>query len=433
MKTYDVIIVGGGTAGCAAAYTAGILGLKTLLIEKNIHLGGTMSSGLVVPAMYSGKNVINNSFYEKLICEMHAIGGQITYQDNPGWLNPELLKIVLDKLLSDVGVKILFNTLVCNVEIKDNSIKKIYVNKNILLPYNDEIQKTQKRLFEPIGTTYIIDATGNCEIGKISGCKFLEKNEDVQPVSLRFILSNVDLKIFSDWLLEFDKDSEVTTVQIVDGCIHLSTAYTWDSNKKWALKPVFDEAVEAGVLKDTDRNYFQIFTIAGMPDAVAFNCPRIVDNINPLSTEDRSAALIEARKSIFRLLNFCKKYLRGFEKAYISNIADDLGVRVSNRIKGKYIYTIEDLKSGKKFKNPVLISCYPVDVHSAEKNSSTLDIVSEYSLPVESLISDDINNLLVVGRCISSDFLSQGALRIQPSCFAMGEGAAKYIKSKIIK
>jgi len=104
-----------------------------------------------------------------------------------------------------------------------------------------------------------------------------------------------------------------------------------------------------------------------------------------------------------------------------------LGIRVSRRIKGKYIYTIDDLKSGKKFNNPVLISNYPVDVHSTDKKSILEKVDFEYQLPVESLISADIDNLYVAGRCLSADFLSQGALRIIPSCFSMGEGLAKYL------
>ena len=66
---YDVVVVGGGTAGCAAAYTAGMLGLKTLIIEKNIHLGGTITSGLVIPVMKSGDNQINTEFRNALIDE----------------------------------------------------------------------------------------------------------------------------------------------------------------------------------------------------------------------------------------------------------------------------------------------------------------------------------------------------------------------------
>lgn len=110
-----------------------------------------------------------------------------------------------------------------------------------------------------------------------------------------------------------------------------------------------------------------------MPNSLAFNCPRIPENLNPNLVKDSTKALIEVREAILRLSIFCKKYFPGFGNAYISNIADCLGVRVSNRIKGKYIYTIDDLKSGKKFENPALISNYPVDVHNKGKNSSTLE------------------------------------------------------------
>ena len=75
---YDLVVIGGGTAGCAAAYIAGKLGLKTLLIEKNIHLGGTITSGLVVPVMKSGKHQINTKFRTDLIEELKALGGHVT-------------------------------------------------------------------------------------------------------------------------------------------------------------------------------------------------------------------------------------------------------------------------------------------------------------------------------------------------------------------
>ena len=110
-----------------------------------------------------------------------------------------------------------------------------------------------------------------------------------------------------------------------------------------------------------------------------------------------------------------------------------LGIRVSNRIKGKYIYTIDDLKSGKTFTNPVLISDYPIDVHSTNKNTSTLEKTGEYQLPIESLMSNDFDNLFVAGRGISADYMAQGALRVQASCFSMGEGVAKYIYNLINK
>ena len=436
-KFYDVIIIGGGTAGCATAYIAGKLGLKVLLIEKGIHLGGTMTSGLVVPVMKSGNHQINTDFYNILVGEMHKVGGQVNYQGNSGWFNPELMKIVLDKMMKDVSVDVRYNAEVKDVKTDKNNVVSVEINKEILSVYNETVDTDNnttvkyKPLSVYIGAKYFVDATGNCDFSNKINCKFLEMKSEYQPMSLRFIMSGVDLKAFSDWLLALDKDRNVTTVEYINQDIHLSTAYTWDTDKHWALAPFFDKAVQDGVLKDTDRNYFQVFTVAGMPNSLAFNCPRIPENLNPNLVKGSTKALIEAREAILRLSIFCKKYFPGFGNAYISNIADCLGVRVSNRIKGKYIYTIDDLKSGKKFENPALISNYPVDVHNKGKNSSTLEKTGEYQLPIESLMSYDYDNLFIVGRGISADYMAQGALRVQASCFSMGEAVAKYIKKQL--
>lgn len=429
MKNYDLIVVGGGTAGCSAAYNAGIRGLKVLLIEKSIHLGGTITSALVVPAMKSGEHQINTDFYKALINELHAIGGQATYQDNPGWFNPELTKIALDTLMAKANVDVFFDTHIRDVIVENRTIKGIVISKEMLSVYNELIEKQNRELSVSIDAKYIIDATGNCEIGKLCGCKFLEEKNENQPVSLRFMMGGIDVPRFAKWLEDYDSDRNVTTVEDIDGFIHLSTAYTWDKDKKWALAPLFEDAVTKGILKDHDRNYFQIFTVAGMPSTIAFNCPRIIDYTKTLDVENMSKALQLARKNIFRLANFCRIYFPGFEKSYISNIADMLGIRVSRRIKGKYIYTIDDVKSGRIFEHPVVVSNYPVDVHSEKKDSSTLEMVRDYTLPIESLMSADIDNLFVAGRCISADFMAQGALRVQASCFSMGEGIAKYVAS----
>ena len=129
---YDVVVAGGGTAGCAAAYTAGKLGLKTLLIEKNIHLGGTITSGLVIPVMKSGDNQVNTEFYDALIAELQSVGGQVTYQNNRGWFNPELAKIALDRLMRKAGVEVLFGAEIQGVIQEDKSIKEVIIKQKIL-------------------------------------------------------------------------------------------------------------------------------------------------------------------------------------------------------------------------------------------------------------------------------------------------------------
>ena len=104
MRSFDIVIVGGGTAGCACAYMAGKYGLKVLLIEKKSYLGGSITGSLVIPAMKTSDKAINTEFYNTLYNELHKIGGSVTYCDgNKGWINPELTKIVLDKMMKDAS------------------------------------------------------------------------------------------------------------------------------------------------------------------------------------------------------------------------------------------------------------------------------------------------------------------------------------------
>ena len=107
-KNYDLIVIGGGTAGCATSYIAAKNGLNVLLLEKTSQLGGSMTGGLVVPVMNCGNNQVNTAFYNKLIEKSKTIGAQITYQGNSGWFNPELLKIILDVMMDEVGVDVIF-------------------------------------------------------------------------------------------------------------------------------------------------------------------------------------------------------------------------------------------------------------------------------------------------------------------------------------
>ena len=414
---YDLLVVGGGTSGCACAYTAAKLGLKVLLVEKESFLGGSITSSLVIPAMKTSDNAINTNFYNELYNRLNAVNGAITYSDgNIGWFNPELTKIILDQMLLEAGVKICF-------EAHISYLKKELSSYTATIQCNNISCFASNMLLLSIETNNVVDATGDGKICTKLNYKKIDFKNKTQPVNLRFILSGININKFNNWLLEYDKDRNVTTSCIINSEIYLSTAYTWDTSVQWALKPLFTNAIAKGIINETDSNYFQIFSVAGTPDSIAFNCPRILDNI------DNTSAYIEGRASILRLLNFCKLYLPGFEKAYISNIANKLGVRVSNCIKGKYVYTLKDLKTGKKFENPVVISNYPIDIHSSKKNNSVLEkMYQEYQLPLESLIVDD--NLFVIGRCISCEFEAQAALRIIPSCFSMGEGLAKYLAQK---
>ena len=418
MQKYDLVICGGGTAGVAAAYIAAKSGLKTLIVEKNIHLGGSITSALVMPAMKSNTKDINCEFYKAFIDEISLYNGQITYCDgNTGWFNPELAKIALDSLLEKVRCEVIYDAEVINAKCDKNHVHSIEI--------------CSKTLSLHIESLYFLDATGDGNFSAILKNEILENFEHRQPMTLRFHISGIDLKKFSDWLLDFDKDRNVTTCDVINGEIHLSTACTWDKDRKWALWPLFEQGIKDGIINEADASYFQLFTIPAMPGTVSLNCPRIIldKDIDPLDAVSVSRGIITARQQIWRLYCFMKAYFPGFEASYVSNIADMLGIRESRRIKGKAVYTKEDLLSGKTFENPVLHADYPIDIHSYKKDSSTLQHTTvDYEVPVDILKSANYDNLFIAGRCVSTDFSAQAALRIQTSCFSMGEAVAREVK-----
>lgn len=424
LAKYDVVIVGGGTSGCACAYICAKNNLKTLLVEKNNFLGGLMTGGLVVPVMKSSVKNYNCEYYDKLVETAKKYQAQITYKDsNDGWFNPEILKIVLDDLLSSEELKnnldILYETEVFEVKKQNKFVNTVILKSNLLSI--------------PIEAKYFVDATGSGEFSQLCGCNFLHDSNLKQQNSLRFILGNVDIDRFCEFIKQVDSDENITNTYRNDtdtmNQLHFTTASTWDTSKYWALDKYLKKGVQDGILLDCDRSYFQIFSVAGAKGEVAFNCPRFANYIdNPFKY---SLELKNARMAIYRLYRFVKKYFVGFENAIIVNIAVQTGIREQNRVKTKYIYTKNDILNQKEIKNPVLEANYPIDIHSGEKNKSVLLKTVDYKLPVESLISADIENLCVIGKLVGADFETHSALRVQKSCMSMGEAIAKYIKGKL--
>lgn len=420
MQKYDVVIIGGGTSGCACAYNCAKLGLKTLLVEKNNFLGGLMTGGLVVPIMKSSIEEINCDYYSKLVETAKKYDAQITYSDkNDGWFNPELLKIVLDDVLNFPNLDVLFETNIFSICKKDNLIKNVVLNSNLLSI--------------PIEATYYIDATGSAEFSKLCGCEFLNDCDKKQQNSLRFILGNINIEEFCNFISTVDNDRDITNTYRNDidtyNELHFTTASTWDTSKHWALDKYLKQGVQEGLLQEKDRSYFQVFSIARSSSQVAFNCPRIdnYDN-NPYIA---SKELQNARQAIWRLFNFTKKYFPGFQNAEIVNIATQTGIREQNRVKTKYVFTKGDLISSKSFENPVLAANYSIDVHSNKKDCSILQKTSTYQLPLASLMSFNYDNLYVIGKILGADFYAHSALRVQKSCMSMGEAVAKDIAKKI--
>lgn len=423
-KQYDVIVAGGGLAGFSAAISAARNNCSVLIIEKNSCLGGCATMGLVTPMMKnvdSSNKPLNPGLYDEITGRLTETGDCAAHSNgNAGWFNPEKLKILLDEMCEENKVEILFETQVVGAMTDNNKVMSVNcINKAGL---------------EQFDADYFIDATGDADLASYAGVSF--EADEHQALSLRFVMDNVDVCKLSEWLTELEPEMVMSSVDFTEQNIVLLTTAHTSEDIGWKLKPYFQLGIRDGVILPEDAEYFQIFTIPGQSNAVAFNCPRIYSEkpLNPLNPRDISYAYIQGRKQIKRLEKFCKTYLTGFEEAYISQIAPNLGVRVSRRINGVYKLTEDDVLNYKKFENPAARSNYPVDIHGDSKQKSRLvhlDSEDYYEIPVESLMCKEFSNLFVIGKCLSASFAAQASARIQPNCITMGESAGKFVSGRI--
>ena len=171
--------------------------------------------------------------------------------------------------------------------------------------------------------------------------------------------------------------------------------------------------------------YIQAFTITGKPTVLSMNCPEMPAlNFSATDTVSYSRAVTFGRKMMHRLAGFFIKNVPGFEKAYISREASMVGVRESWRIRGKYYMTDKEYTDARHFHDAVARTAYPIDIHDVNLDlSKKLKKGEYYEIPYRALVTNEISNLLVVGRCASGSFAAQASFRIQPTCMSMGEAA----------
>ena len=407
---YDVIVIGGGTAGSIAGIAAASKGASTLIIENQSYLGGSATGAQVTPMMsteISGDpdcSAISKEIKKRMI-ENNNVSGK--NEESNRWFNPEMLKFTLEKMYIENGGEILYDTRLIDTIVKDNDISEIIIHNK------SGMQSIKGKVF--------IDGTGDAEVANLAGAPCLEgpenKKYSSQSVSLRFMMGNIEIDILKNYLEEIGQEGASNSDL-------LHTAMVWEGN--WVLEDIFQQGVDEGVLKYEDGEYFQAFSVPGMPGVLSFNCPEIPDEVNPFNDKDISQSYIKGREMIKRISRFLQEYIPGFKKSYVMAVAPMLGVRESRRIEGEYLLNMQDHNHRAQFDDVIARTAYPVDIHGMDEEEIEIDRYGKgdyMEVPFRSLIPKKINNLLVVGRSISSTFVIQSAIRIQPTCRATGEAA----------
>lgn len=383
ISDYDVIVVGGGFAGSAAALAAARGGAKTLLVERINALGGASVTMLVNPFMrYFTKDpatgetkYLSRGIFEEIVAQLRKENAMIRNRFNPEWV-----KIILNRKLTEAGVTLLFNSQLIGVEREGDRVASITV--------------ANKSGHVTLTASYFIDCTGDADLAAFGGFPYrLGRPEDqlCQPMTLNFLIAGVDQA-------QFEKGQH-------------------------DIVRIWNEERAKGYIQNP-MDTIMLFSTT-IPSIVSLNATRIVRK-NPTDCWDVSQADIEAREQVVELWNFLRHHIPGFENCAILSTAVQTGVRESRMIDGEHTLTGEELVACTRFPDRIAAGNYDIDIHNPEGSGTSHYFFPDgqyYTIPYRSLIPKNAQNLLVAGRCISVTHEAQASIRIMPIVCTLGEAA----------
>ncbi len=384
-NTFDLIVVGGGFAGTAAAISAARQGVDVLLIERYNCLGGAASMALVTPFMpywtvdpdTKEKRFLSGDLFREMVEEVKKMPGE---DDSIQHFDEEHLKLVFNRMAVAAGVTLLFDTTVTAVSAADGVIRSVTAMS----------KATSVELF----AKHFIDATGDAELATLAGCASTlgrERDGLCQPMTLCFRMDGVDRKIFRE--------------------------------HRGELQTQYKEHKEKGLIRNPREDVLVFWN--SHEGVLHFNTTRVV-KLDPTDPFALTQAEIEAREQVFELQAFLQENVPGFQRAQVLSTAMHIGIRESRKVEGEYTLTQEDLLGLARFEDAIAVANYDIDIHNPEGSGTSHHFFKAgewYEIPYRCLLPKGMHNLLVAGRCISATHEAQASFRIMPYCAELGQAA----------
>lgn len=392
-REVEVLVVGGGPAGIGAAVQAARNGTQVLLLERHGFLGGNITACYVETCnhfLFNYPDKVGGLYREIEEKYKQRFGrSDDIRKDFPAHrFSSEYLKVFLDDFFEENKIDILYHTFAVDVIKEDNYIKGVVI--------------ASKSGLEAVLAKIIIDATGDADIAAYAGVEFLKGRESdglCQPGTLNFRLCGIN----------------------VDKVLEKGAKYYSD-----ILKRMQEEGTSKLSCPRRTAPMGRI-TPAGMLSYINFSD---VYRIDPTNVEDITKGEIVARRQIMEFINFIKEYWDGFENCELVSFAPIIGFRDSRRIVGEYTLTQNDIEMGKYFFDEIVRYPRFYDMLSLTGRWDKDDTIyievepdREFSIPYRCLLPRSIENLLVAGRCISTEHVAESSIRAISACMATGEAA----------
>lgn len=408
----DVLVVGGGAAGVAAAVTAARQGLDVTLIERYGFCGGGAVAGLsgTVCGLYAATDRRSNGPTQMVFgftdefCERLTVAGGLADPVIYGktWTrvhDPLVWRDVADGFLREAGVRVIFHAVVFGVHMEGDVVQGLEVwTKQGIIDARANI---------------VIDASGDAEVVAMAGLpSSIGDNGQVQNPTMIFRVLGVDTERFTR---AYGEDTimppEVTDLILA---AQKSGKYDLPRAKIWLFK--------------TTR-----------PGELLCNCTRILGpdgrELNPLFWQDFTDAEIEGRRQVREYARFFRENLAGCENLFVNDTGVQVGVRQTRQVVGRHTLKNEDVVSGKKFDDGIARSPWPIELHSGQKPKVEWLLDDYYEVPFGCFVPERGDGLLTAGRCLSAQHEAVASARVTAQCFsyghAIGHAAAISIKNNV--
>lgn len=379
----DVLVCGSGPAGVSAAIQAARSGAKTGLLEVHGCLGGIWTSGLLAYVLDAGKP-------EGLLPEI-----VVRLKERQAWQprgepnfthDPEQMKLLLEEMCEDAGVKIQLHTRVVAAQVTAGRLSSVITESK------SGRQAWRAKVF--------IDCTGDGDLGALAGCGYSlgrGPDQETQPMSMLALITGFDPELTREF---------------------------YDVSNHERAKQLCHEMQLGG--------HSPSYTSPGLFYINDHLCALMANHhylIHPDDAQGITAATIRGRREVDQAVRALRTRGKAWENLCVVATAEQIGVREGRRIHGLETVVAEDLVAGRQRPDSVCRAKFAMDVHSLNPavskgfDRSGNRPVKPYDIPYGALVARDVQGLLMAGRCISGDFLAHSSYRITGNAVPMGEAA----------